>query len=154
LLAANDGSQSLLVICGAVRYNGAATKCWRDAAPVRLVKDAAMQRIAAATLSLILGSLSWSAALGQIIQAQPAQQPLAPALPPALPPASYGSPALPGPTYSPPNYSTPAYTSATYGQPSALTSLLQSPEANTIRRWYRDYLGRDAGQDLGALVSL
>ena len=37
---------------------------------------------------------------------------------------------------------------------SSAPSLLQSPEANSIRGWYRDYLGRDVGQDVPALVNL
>ena len=47
------------------------------------------------------------------------------------------------------NYQT-AYSSRSLAAP----SLLQSPEANTIRGWYRDYFGRDAGQDVSALVNL
>src|SRR4029077_3546948 len=35
-----------------------------------------------------------------------------------------------------------------------LSGLLTTPEANTIRGWYRDYLGHDVGQDLPALVNL
>jgi hypothetical protein len=31
---------------------------------------------------------------------------------------------------------------------------VNTPEANTIRGWYRDYLGRDVGQDLPTLVNL
>src|SRR5205823_7286949 len=39
-----------------------------------------------------------------------------------------------------------------YGQ--TIVSAVQGPEANTIRGWYRDYLGRDVGQDLPSLVNL
>lgn len=93
-----------------------------------------MQRIASSIL-LLLGAVLASPVDAQIITAQPAR-PYTPAPPysAAYPPAS---------SAYPPGYST------------ALgTSLLQSPEANTIRGWYRDYLGRDAGQDLNALVNL
>src|SRR4051794_25647976 len=93
-----------------------------------------MQRIASWTFTLT--ALACVApADAQIITAQPAR------------------PQIPAPPYSvayPPSYSAypPAYSSA------PATSLLQSPEANTIRGWYRDYLGRDAGQDLASLVGL
>ena len=41
-----------------------------------------------------------------------------------------------------------------YSYTSSAPSLLQSPEANTIRGWYRDYLGRDVGQDVPALANM
>src|SRR5262245_31346330 len=88
-----------------------------------------MQRNAAWTLVFLAGA-SWAfAARAQIITAQPART------------------FNPSPPYSatyPPTNSTSGLT----------TSILQSPEANTIRGWYRDYLGRDAGQDVAALVNL
>jgi hypothetical protein len=66
-----------------------------------------------------------------------------------------------GPGYTSPPYSAGyqptavAYATPAYGQPTAaLGSQLVSPEANTIRGWYRDYLGHDVGQDLPALVNL
>jgi len=102
-----------------------------------------MQRTALGLLVFLAGATLTVPLWGQIITAQPAQ--------------TYN----PSPPYSapysvayPPAYSAypPAYSPSS---PAALgTSLLQSPEANTIRGWYRDYLGRDAGQDLSALVNL
>jgi hypothetical protein len=96
------------------------------------------------------------AGYGQIITAQPAQP-----LRPLNSSPAYGSNGPAYPSYSPPSYSVgyqpnPAvYATPAYGQPAAaLGSLATSPEANTIRGWYRDYLGRDVGQDLPALVNL
>src|SRR6266850_7315843 len=90
-----------------------------------------MQRSASLTLVFLIGGVLLAPVHGQIITAQPAR------------------------TFNPspsPSYSAaypPAYSAAT-----SLASVLQSPEANTIRGWYRDYLGRDVGQDLSALVNL
>src|SRR5262245_15150037 len=91
-----------------------------------------MQRIACLVLALSGGVLLSSSGRAQIIQAQPARN------------FNSSNAAAPYSTAYP-----PAYSSAP-----SLTSLLQSPEANTIRGWYRDYLGRDAGQDVSALVNL
>lgn len=41
-----------------------------------------------------------------------------------------------------------------YASLPAASSILASAEANLIRGWYRDYLGRDPGQELPALVQL
>ncbi len=41
-----------------------------------------------------------------------------------------------------------------YSAGGSLGSVAQGPEANSVRNWYRDYLGRDVGQDLPALVGL
>jgi hypothetical protein len=87
-----------------------------------------MQRIAALMFASLLGCLLTSSVTAQIITAQPAR--------PFNPSPSYG------------NYQT------AYSAPTAAPSVLQSPEANTIRGWYRDYLGRDVGQDVSALVNL
>src|SRR5581483_935378 len=92
-------------------------------------EDAAMQRNAlGVALALTLG-LTPSARGQQIITAQPAQgfRPITP----------YSAGYQPDNSYNP-----------------TLASLVQSPEANTIRGWYRDYLGREAGSDLTALVNL
>ena len=80
-----------------------------------------MQRIAALLFVSVLKCVLTSSAAAQIITAQPARNFN------ASPPQS--------------NYQT------AYSAPPTAPSLLQSPEANTIRGWYRDYLGRDAGQD-------
>src|SRR5207342_1431410 len=53
---------------------------------------------------------------------------------------------------APPVYSA-AYQPASSYSP-GLIAVAQGPEANTIRGWYRDYLGRDPGQDVTALASL
>lgn len=58
------------------------------------------------------------------------------------------NPTYPG--YLPP----PPLTSPVSAYPSSNPSILQSPEANSIRGWYRDYLGRDVGTDLSALANL
>jgi hypothetical protein len=79
----------------------------------------------------------------QIITAQPARSIQAA-------PYSAGPPAPFNPRYA----TTAAYSSPSGSSTSASASLLQSPEANTIRGWYRDYLGRDVGQDLTALANL
>src|SRR5438093_2524023 len=86
---------------------------------------------------LATGLLTASANAQQIITAQPAQgftrQP-AQGFNPVTP---YSAGYRPANSYSP-----------------TLASIVQGPEANTIRGWYRDYLGRDVGQDLTALVNL
>src|SRR6187455_1048014 len=51
-----------------------------------------------------------------------------------------------------PNSSGSAFTP--YSAPAMLSSLTTSPEANSVRGWYRDYLGRDVGPDVSALVNL
>jgi len=56
------------------------------------------------------------------------------------------------PTYNS-GYGQPTYP-APYSAPAMLNLQATSPEANTIRGWYRDYLGRDVGQDVSALVNL
>ncbi|HEY2415182.1 MAG TPA: hypothetical protein VGI40_23260 [Pirellulaceae bacterium] len=108
----------------------------------------------AAGMFVFATSLSLAvASYGQIITAQPAQP---------VRPLNSSPPYVPnGPAYVQPPYSVgyqpnPAvYATPAYGQPAAaLSSLATSPEANTIRGWYRDYLGRDVGQDLPALVNL
>ncbi|HMC11477.1 MAG TPA: hypothetical protein VKH44_09315, partial [Pirellulaceae bacterium] len=92
-----------------------------------------MQRNALLILIVLAGAMLPSAVQAQIITAQPAR-----------------------PFNAPPPYSTaypPAYSNgSSYG--SSAASVLQSPEANTIRGWYRDYLGRDVGQDVSALANL
>src|SRR3954471_4522923 len=103
-----------------------------------------MRWIAVGMVLLVAGVSSSPAVWGQIT-AQPAR-PFNPA-----PPYSQG--------YGPTNYGPTAYGSANYGTtsylpPAMLSSQSISPEANTIRGWYRDYLGRDVGQDLSALVNL
>src|SRR6185369_1804493 len=111
-----------------------------------------MRRIALGMLVLASGLWQAPTSLGQIITAQPAQ-PMRPLN--AAPPFNnvvlgYTSPYSAG--YQP---TAVAYATPAYGQPSAaFGSQLISPEANTIRGWYRDYLGRDVGQDLPALVNL
>jgi hypothetical protein len=87
-----------------------------------------MQRNAAWMLVLLAGASFAVAARAQIITAQPART---------------FNPSPPSSATYPPAYAT-----------GLTSSLLQSPEANTIRGWYRDYLGRDAGQDVTALVNL
>src|SRR4051812_11671507 len=81
----------------------------------------------------------------QIITAQPAQgfsaQPAQRFVPQPLPGYAPATPYLAA--YPPANYSTPG-----------IAAVTNSPEANTIRGWYRDYLGRDPGQDLPSLVNL
>src|SRR6476660_2457149 len=111
--------QSLLVVFPVALYNGYSQQpVARRHRPFR--KDAAMQRIASWTM--IMAGAVWVAPLNaQIITAQPAR------------------PQNPSPPYSaayPPAYSAypPTYSAG------STTSLLQSPEANTIRGWYRDYL--------------
>jgi len=103
-----------------------------------------MQRIA--SIGVILAACVFvSAASGQIITAQPAQgftpqsvQRFAPQ------PAAGYAPVTPyAAAYPPANYYTPSVAAVT-----------NSTEANTIRGWYRDYLGRDPGQDLPSLVNL
>ena len=78
---------------------------------------------------LAAGLLMASGHAQQIITAQPAQgfNPITP----------YSAGYQPANSYSP-----------------TLASVVQGPEANTIRGWYRDYLGRDVGQDLPSLVNL
>jgi hypothetical protein len=98
-----------------------------------LNKDAVMQRNAASILALLTLGVGMSIAQAQVITAQPART-LS-----ASPPSS-------------PNYS--AGFSSAYPPTLSAASLAQSPEANTIRGWYRDYLGRDVGQDLTALANL
>lgn len=73
----------------------------------------------------------------QIITAQPAQ----------------GFTAQPARSLSPVTPYSVAYPPANYYSPT-LASVVNSPEANSIRSWYRDYLGRDVGQDLPSLVNL
>ena len=87
-----------------------------------------MQRIACWTLAFLAAAGLNQPAEAQIITAQPARN---------------FNP-------SPPYMATypPAYADTT------LDGLVQSPEANSIRGWYRDYLGRDVGQDLTGLVKL
>ena len=89
----------------------------------------AMQRIALGIIAFLAGTTLSFPLFGQVITAQPART---------------LNPSPPYSTAYPPAYSAypPTYSAA------PVTSLLQSPEANTIRGWYRDYLGRDAGQDL------
>jgi hypothetical protein len=60
------------------------------------------------------------------------------------------------PFNSAPPYSTTNYGVGPVGYSPAgsLVSVTQGPEANSVRNWYRDYLGRDVGQDLPALVGL
>lgn len=96
-----------------------------------------MRRIALGMLVLVAGVVIAPYAQGQIITAQPARP--------------YGAPQPYSAGYGP---TSSAYSSPMYAPPTALNSTVQSPEANTIRGWYRDYLGRDVGQDLGALVNL
>src|SRR5689334_3639276 len=103
-----------------------------------------MQRIASLGLAIFVGAWFPALAAGQIT-AQPAR-PFTPS-----PPASY-PPVYPA-TYAPSYSNGPSVAAAS---PFSLggAALLQSPEANQIRGWYRDYLGRDAGQDLSAMVNL
>jgi hypothetical protein len=101
-----------------------------------------MQRIAGVWL-VILPLLAFSGSVGaQIITAQPARSVAAP--------YPTGSPAPFNPRYSDPQ----AFGSQTTAGASLSAAVFNSPEANTIRGWYRDYLGRDVGQDLGALANL
>lgn len=93
-----------------------------------------MRRIAV-VIVLWGASMSGSPALWGQIVAQPAR------------PFNSAPPYSPG--YGPPGYGAPSYS-----PPAMLSSLAVSPEANTIRGWYRDYLGRDVGPDLSALVNL
>lgn len=104
-----------------------------------------MQRTAAYWVALALGLTLTHCAAAQIT-AQPAR-PFTPSVPSGSAPNNYP------PSYAPASYSVPGYGSTS---PHALSgnALLQSPEANQIRGWYRDYLGRDVGPDLGALVNL
>jgi hypothetical protein len=98
-----------------------------------------MRRIAVGMM-LFVASVSLSPALWGQITAQPAR-PFN-----AAPPYAAG--------YGPTNYGPTSYGATNYSPPAMLSSLAVSPEANTIRGWYRDYLGRDVGQDLSALVNL
>jgi hypothetical protein len=68
-------------------------------------------------------------------------------------PAAVRPPAAFNPTYPSFSPSSPPL-SPVVRTSSAPPSVPQSPEANTIRGWYRDYLGRDVGLDLAALVNL
>src|SRR5262245_45659751 len=86
-------------------------------------------------LALVATTVSTSAQ--QIITAQPAQ----------------GFTTQPARSLSPVTPYSVAYPPANYYSPT-LTSVVNSPEANSIRSWYRDYLGRDVGQDLPSLVNL
>jgi hypothetical protein len=108
-----------------------------------------MQWNAPLTLALWMALALPAALEGQIITAQPART--LNQLPPY--PGSYpaGSPAAFNPTYS---AGYPYGSSSNNSTGLSPASLLQSPEANTIRGWYRDYLGRDVGQDVAALVNL
>lgn len=88
-----------------------------------------MQRIAFLTVAVLTLALPSSTHSQQIISAQPARGFNAPPV--------YSAAYQPASSYSP-----------------GLIAVAQGPEANTVRGWYRDYLGRDPGQDLTALVNL
>ncbi len=97
-----------------------------------------MQRNAVSpTIVLALVALASTASAQQIITAQPAQ----------------GFTAQPAQGFNPVTPYSVAYPPANYYSP-GLATVVNSPEANTIRGWYRDYLGRDVGQDLPSLVNL
>src|SRR5689334_10397230 len=97
-----------------------------------------MQRNALAmAIVLALSLLVVSANAQQIITAQPAQ----------------GFNPQPAQGYNPVTPYSAGYQPASAYNP-ALPAAVNSPEANTIRGWYRDYLGRDVGQDLPSLVNL
>src|SRR5438552_2403456 len=91
------------------------------------------------------GALASAASAQQIITAQPAQGFT------AQPAQAFAR--QPAPGYAPATPYSAAYAPANYYNP-GLASVVNSPEANTIRGWYRDYLGRDVGQDLPPLVNL
>lgn len=77
----------------------------------------------------------WTVAAGMLIAAQAAAQ-IITATPASRAPLTATSPPI------------------GYASLPAASSILASAEANLIRGWYRDYLGRDPGQELPALVQL
>lgn len=98
----------------------------------------------------LLTVIVWSqTAIGQIT-AQPA-----PAVRPVFNPGytGYGGYSTAPPLMRPTASGSAASGSAASGL-DVTASILQSPEANSIRGWYRDYLGRDVGSDLTALSNL
>src|SRR6476646_3936196 len=97
-----------------------------------------MQRNAGSmAIVLALVALVSAANAQQIITAQPAQ----------------GFTAQPAQGFNRVTPYSVAYPPATTYSP-GLASVVNSPDANSIRDWYRDYLGRDPGQDLPSLVNL
>lgn len=135
--------QALLVKEGAVRYNLGTARL----AASRFGRISRMQRIAgtgwvACSLLALVGT-----ARGQIITAQPA-----PSVQSA--PFASGSPAPFNPRYAGTGGYAPNSPVSIGGGGMGSGALANSPEANTIRGWYRDYLGRDVGQDLSSLASM
>lgn len=106
-----------------------------------------MRRIAVGMLMLGASAVGSPVLWGQIV-AQPAQSAR-----PFNAPAPYGAPPYAS-GYGNAGYSAAGYSASGYSAPALLSTVATSPEANTIRGWYRDYLGRDPGPDLSALVNL
>ena len=100
-------------------------------------RNALWTAIVLAVVGIAVSAITVSTSAQQIITAQPAQ----------------GFKAQPVRSLSPVTPYSVAYPPANYYSPT-LDSVVNSPEANSIRGWYRDFLGRDVGQDLPSLVNL